>query len=144
MITIILFESQSGEDIWGFYWYWVFIWARFIISAFPLVLWQKLCYKLWFFNSSFFPNWTRRSNTLSLKDQKFRPSGCTDVEFRVYCINSGPLARGVVRNLSMGGGAYFFFLFRGGTQHLMGPENLLKSIDFPVKSLQICLQCNST
>ena len=28
------------------------------------------------------------------------------------------------------GGAYIFFSFQGGAQHLLGPENPLKSIDF--------------
>jgi len=38
------------------------------------------------------------------------------------------LNRGIFRNLSKGG--FNFFLFPGGAQHLLGPENPLKSIDF--------------
>jgi len=36
--------------------------------------------------------------------------------------------RGVLRNLSRGGGLHFSF--PGGAQHRSGPENHLKSIDF--------------
>jgi len=40
------------------------------------------------------------------------------------------MSRGVLRNLSRGGGLKFFYLSGGGAQHPLGPENPLKSIDF--------------
>ena len=67
-------------------------WIAFLIST------QKelsLCHQLWFFNTYIFAAQCRRpeifqsmnyvrSNNLSLKYQRFTPSGCTDIGIRIF------------------------------------------------------------